>query len=201
MKQDVNIFLAGLIVLLLISMMGIVMYYKYTYSTINSDYAALKSQMENITAELNTTLTEVRIKEAMLESMERNLTLSTSRESKLGSEYEEVKSEREKVAGELEQTETQLEDYMSRYTKTKSELEDTEDELGTCKDDYKEKKDELDAKVKYVEGRDLYCKEMYNVLNAPGGIYKSNGNCSQITNLPGDINAIKDDFSKACPVV
>ncbi len=144
MRYNVSLILMGLLLLMVLSMLSLTVYYRYTYDHLYDDYDEAVDAVIDMQDELNQSLTEVAEKERLLSTKERilldyisELNLSKERESTLGEHFTELRGEKEELTENLTEAEQRLADLSD-------ELEDVQDELDVCEVDYRLCEEELD---------------------------------------------------------
>ena len=118
MKRDVSFLLLGLILLLCMGIAAASMYYQYTYSELQLRYGVADETLQK-------TMSDYQEKEAILDAVLQNLSLSEAREGALGEKYVEVETEKEGLQTELKKANNAIE----ALEKKKRELENRIDEL------------------------------------------------------------------------
>jgi len=136
MKKDVNFGLGIIIVILLVSIVGISIYYNNTYRQVNLDYKRALENIKRTRDELNQTAEEIRIKNEELLKKEKvlidiinELNLSKQRVTSLGEYYTSLKGEKETLETKIDGIEDERNRWKSDYTSAKIDLD-------TCNADY-----------------------------------------------------------------
>ncbi|MFH1403598.1 MAG: hypothetical protein ABIH11_04935 [Candidatus Altiarchaeota archaeon] len=143
MKHDVNIILLGLVLFLVVSMIALVVYYRITYEQLNEDYRTKKTELQNLTYSLNSTMMRVQARDEELARIEKQLrdfadqlNLSKTRESALGEHFTELKGEKGELSDDLNKTMTERARYEKLYNQYYTDYR-------VCKQDYEHKVTEL----------------------------------------------------------
>jgi len=131
MKKDVNFGMGAIILILLVSIVGITIYYNSTYQQLNLDYREAIENIKKTRDELNQTAEEIRIKNEELSKKEKvlidiinELNLSKQRVTSLGEYYTSLKGEKETLEKGLDQTKKDRDNWKSEYTSAKVELDE-----------------------------------------------------------------------------
>jgi chromosome segregation ATPase len=129
MRRDVNFIFFGLLILLLISMIGIMLYSDYIYHKSNAEYLEFKRKYEKACEDLNESREEMNTKDEDLQRTEQalidiinELNLSKQRVSSLSDYYTTVKGEKELLEGDLSKTEQERDKWKSDYVTAKQDL-------------------------------------------------------------------------------
>ncbi|MFC2162510.1 hypothetical protein ACFLRF_02420 [Candidatus Altiarchaeota archaeon] len=143
MEHDVNIILMILVLGLVLSMIGMVIYYRMTYESLNDQYRDKIDVLDNTTQVLNSTMLRVRARDEELARIERKLrdfanelNISQSRETVLGDHFSSLKGEKEEVEDFLNKTQVERARYENLYNKYYTDFR-------VCKKDYDNKVSEL----------------------------------------------------------
>lgn len=144
MRRDVNFIFFGLLILLLISMTGIMLYSDYIYHKSNAEYLEFKRKYEKACDDLNESRAEVNAKNEELQGTEQalidiinELNLSKQRVSSLSDYYTTVKGEKELLEGDLSKTEQERDKWKSDYVTARQDL-------GVCEKNFDLKKREVE---------------------------------------------------------
>jgi chromosome segregation ATPase len=131
MKQNVNFALLGLLLVVIVSMIGLVIYYYTTYEGLSARYDEALVNLENISREVNQTQVELLAKEAQLREKEKTLlsylselNLSKERETTLGSHFTELRGEVTGLEEDLNSTLDERNRYASLYDKYYAESQE-----------------------------------------------------------------------------
>jgi chromosome segregation ATPase len=150
MKHNVNYILLGLVLMVLVSMIGLVIYYYVTFEGLRSKYNLALEDLSNVSYQMNQTSIELRTKERMLDEKERillnylgELNISRQRvdsiedhflreqekaqllETNLGS----TQSERDRYASLYNKYYEESQQYQRRYEQTKTQLDSAESRI------------------------------------------------------------------------
>ena len=163
MKRDINIALMGLLLLTLVSIVGLSVYYRYTFHDLGQRYTKARSEIEVMYDELNRTQFELATRNTLLIEREKTLedkenlideyfsalNMSRQRESSLGDMFNQLR------------TENAL--YQSQLSDTQNELDKTSKDFSSLSKSYNEKSGQLetfnnlfgqvDASVLYIGDR------------------------------------------------
>ena len=175
MKRNVNQILLGLLFLTCIGIVGLVAYYTVTYDEITQKYEASVMELENKSRLLNETYSEVREKKIQLEKKEeviqeylKELNLSRTRESSLGTHFQSLKSEQDELESELSQTESEKEDWIEAYRQASEEYDVCSADLNVKEgkiEDMREMALALSHNLNLVETKLEDSQDNYNYLN------------------------------------
>lgn len=185
MKRDVNFILLGLLITLLMSMVGMALYYQETYENLGLKHRTVLDEIEETRDRLNNTISEVEAKSAELQKKEQilldiinELNLSKQKASSLGDYYEDVRGEKEALGESLSKTRDERDEYELKYS-------NSERELGVCEKDKKLREDELSkansdiTKLKNIgDILRTYSNNAYDILtDDKNGVYENIGCC------------------------
>jgi chromosome segregation ATPase len=165
MKRDVNLFFLGLLVLIILSMVGMGVYFQNEYTGLASEYNSALQKLEEKNAELdkkiieiNTTREELDARERSLVDIVKELNLTKEKQTSLGGFFENLKGEKQTLEENLTSTQQEVAKWKASYTdKTK--------DLNVCQNSVKLKEDQItkkDAKISYMA---LKVKEASNYFN------------------------------------
>lgn len=151
MKRDVNQLLLALLFMACLGMVVIVLYYNATFESVNNKYQSSLESLENTSAVLNQTLFEVAEKEVLLSAKEElleqylsELNLSKTRESSLGSHYENLT----RLSEDLEDDLTSV---SSDRDKWRSEYNEARDAADVCQADLRIKSNKINSMVSDID--------------------------------------------------
>lgn len=209
MKRDVNLFLMGLLVLIIVSMVGLAIYFQGEYKGLSNEYNSALEKLEEKNAELDKKILEINETREELESRERSLidivkelNLTKEKQTSLGGFFENLKGEKETLEENL--TETQQE-----VAKWKASYNDKRKDLDVCQNSVKLKEEQItkkDSKIAYMV---VKAKEVSFSLNqSEENLFFVNKNLEDLSsqiddlyiavsdlNVPDDISAdAKDDI-------
>ncbi len=206
MKKDVNLIFFGLVVFLLISILGITLYYQETYKSLDASHQEAMDKIIDTECKLNDTLAEVEAKSAELDQRERDLidiynelNISKQKISSLSSFYEEVSSEKDNLEDKINFAEADRDRY-------KLSLDEASQELLVCERDKELFSDEVsEANSKILEARgkleenmskavlilDTYLDNIKNLLDEEIG-----GEDGDIEKILDELEDVKDDFNE-----
>lgn len=123
MKRDVSFSLLGLILLLCMGIAAASMYYQYTYAELQSRYGVANETLQR-------TMSDYQEKEAILDAVLQNLSLSEEREGALGAKYQKVETEKERLQTELEKANNAIEALEKKKRELESRIDKLEDDKG-----------------------------------------------------------------------
>jgi len=165
MKQDVNFFLFGMLILLIFAMVGLVMYTEVEYKNLSNDYSDALKKLDNKTAELNKKIDENNQTRAELESRERSLVdivkelnLTKEKQTSLGGFFENLKGEKQTLEENLTSTQGEVAKWKASYTDKKKDLD-------VCQNSVKLKEDQItkkDSKISYMTLKVKEASSYYN---------------------------------------
>ncbi|MBU0762417.1 MAG: hypothetical protein KKD39_05275 [Candidatus Altiarchaeota archaeon] len=203
MKHNVNYILLGLVLAILISMIGLVIYYYVTFEGLRTDYNKALDNLENVSQEMNRTHIELMAKESMLAEKEKilleylgELNISKQRETSISEHFLNEKAKAETLEMNLDSTTSERDRYASlynkyyeesqqfqlKYTQTKSELDTATTRISRAKGDAAEISNmlsEIDA-------------ELSSLTNDVGNI-KSKANTIQSKSNNATIDGLAND--------
>lgn len=182
MKQDVNFFLLGLLVLVLVAMVAMALYAQSEYHSLSGKYETAledlkgKSQeLENRIDEVGKTRTELESKEKALADIVSELNLSAERESSLGGFFEDLKGEKEELEEDLSKTVQEKENWRFKYTATEKDLQ-------VCEEGVKLKETQL------VKERAKSAQLIRDIKDVGSWVNKSRDQLNNIDELTEKIN-------------
>ena len=153
MKRDVNLFLLGLLVLIIISMVGLGVYFQNEYKSLASEYNTALDKLQEKNAELdkkiieiNNTRAELDAREASLVDIVKELNLTKEKQTSLGGFFENLKGEKETLQENLSSTQDEVKKWKLNYNNANNDL-------GICQNNIKNKDDQLnkkDARINYM---------------------------------------------------
>jgi len=124
MKHNVNFGLLGLLLLVLLTMIGLVVYYNWTFESLSRRYDEALGNLANVTRNVNQTQHELVAREALLKEKERilsdylkELNISKQRETSLGGHYVEMKTTADDLSKNLNQTLVERNKYAAQADK------------------------------------------------------------------------------------
>ncbi len=153
MRQDIDLRLVVIIVLVVGALIGITLFYNHTAGGIVNKYENLQDTY--ISTKNNLTKTSTLLAQCREESQNLTLelkdTLSYQKESssEFNDLFEETAGQLEQTSSVLNETQSSLDQTRSALTKAKNDLEDAQEELVACTDDlelYSDLSDKLQAK-------------------------------------------------------
>ena len=150
MKQDVNFFLLGLLVFMVMAMIGLVMYSQFEYQNLHNEHLDALNKLDNKSAELNKTIDEVNrakadldAREASLVDIMNQLNLTKAKQASLGGFFDNLKGEKEILAENLSATQQDLQKSKTDYTGAKKDLQVCQQGLNSANQELTKK----DAKI------------------------------------------------------
>jgi len=153
MKRDVNLFLLGLLVLIIISMVGLGIYFQNEYKSLASEYNTALDKLQEKNAELdkkiieiNNTRAELDAREASLVDIVKELNLTKEKQNSLGGFFENLKGEKETLQENLSSTQDEVKKWKLNYNNVNNDL-------GICQNNIKNKDDQInkkDARINYM---------------------------------------------------
>ena len=153
MKRDVNLFLLGLLVLIIISMVGLGIYFQNEYKSLASEYNTALDKLQEKNAELdkkiieiNNTRADLDAREASLVDIVKELNLTKEKQTSLGGFFENLKGEKETLQENLSSTQDEVKKWKLNYNNANNDL-------GICQNNIKNKDDQLnkkDARINYM---------------------------------------------------
>jgi chromosome segregation ATPase len=165
MKRDVNLFFLGLLVLIIISMVGMGLYFQNEYKGLASEYNSALQKLEEKNAELdkkiveiNTTREELDARERSLVDIVKELNLTKEKQTSLGGFFENLKGEKETLEENLTSTQGEVVKWKASYADKKKDLD-------VCQNSVKLKEEQItkkDAKINYMA---LKGREASNYFN------------------------------------
>jgi chromosome segregation ATPase len=165
MKRDVNLFLLGMLVLIIISMVGMGIYFQNEYKSLANEYNSALDKLQEKNAELdkkiieiNTTREELDAREASLVDIVKELNLTKEKQASLGGFFENLKGEKETLQENLTSTQEDVRKWNLKYN-------DANRDLGLCKNDVSNKVDLLNKEKNKVSYMALKAKEASFSLN------------------------------------
>ena len=172
MKHNVNFFLFGMILAVLLSMVGLAVYFNNSYEQLTAKHSNAMKNLENLTRELNETIREVNQKNIELIEKERTLSdiigdlnLSEQKASSLGEFYTQEKGVREVLEENLVETEKERDTWKLTYAQTKQDLD-------LWKKNYDIKVQELNVVNKRVTLLNSVVNEINGEISSSTGIDK-----------------------------
>ncbi len=200
MKKDVNFTLFGIIALLLISIVGITIYYNLTYQRLNSDYQSAIGDVSKTKDELNRTAEEMLLKNEELIKKEKDLidiinelNLSKQQVTSLGEYYTDLKGEKESIEANIDDIKGERDTWKSEYTSASVDLEYCERSYGAMQVQFSNVNSSLS---RFQEMGD----EIIGYANEGKG-YVNDINDVKITEIKGYITALSnhiDMMEQAC---
>jgi chromosome segregation ATPase len=147
MKRDVNLFFLGLLVIIIVSMVGMGIYFQNEYKLLAGDYNSALQKLEEKNAELdkkiieiNTTREELDARERSLVDIVKELNLTKEKQASLGGFFENLKGEKQTLEENLSATEQEVRKWKLNYNNLNNDY-------GICQNNVKNK-DELLKKDK-----------------------------------------------------
>ncbi|MBI4149958.1 hypothetical protein HY488_00985 [Candidatus Woesearchaeota archaeon] len=137
MKRNVNIFLLGVIIVIVASLAALTTYYQSTYKSLDERYAEKETEIERRIAELNALGTQ-------LNQTSKELNIKAEREEKLGEQYTDVKTEKEKLEDTLAETQTSLERETLLRQTTENQLQTAQYNLQVANEAIQDLKEDVE---------------------------------------------------------
>jgi len=146
MKQDVNFFLFGMLILLIFAMVGLVMDTEAKYAKLKVDYNNAKAKLNDTNSELlkkigenNQTRAELDAREASLVDIVKELNLTKEKQNSLGGFFENLKGEKETLQENLSSTQDEVKKWKLNYNNVNNDL-------GICQNNIRNKDDQINKK-------------------------------------------------------
>jgi chromosome segregation ATPase len=165
MKRDVNLFFLGLLVLIILSMVGMGLYFQNEYKGLASEYNSALDKLEEKNAELdkkiveiNKTREELDVRERSLVDIIKELNLTKEKQNSLGGFFENLKGEKETLEENLTSTQQEVSKWKANYADKKKDLD-------VCQKSVELKTEQIakkDSKINYMV---LKAKEASYSLN------------------------------------
>jgi chromosome segregation ATPase len=153
MKRDVNLFLLGLLVLIIISMVGLGIYFQNEYKSLASEYNSALDKLQEKNAELDKKIIEINATREELDARERSLVdivkelnLTKEKQASLGGFFENLKGEKQTLEENLTSTQEEVQKWKASYNDKKKDLD-------VCQNSVKLKEDQIskkDSKISYM---------------------------------------------------
>ncbi len=165
MKQDINYFLLGLLVLILLSMVGLGLYYQNEYKNLSGEYdSALQNlkekndELDKKMEEINQTRSDLDSRESALVDIVKELNLTKEKQVSLGGFYANLTGEKQLLQEDLSATEQDLQKWKTSYTAKDKDLK-------VCQQDSNLKDQQLakkDSKISYMQTNIKYASTSLN---------------------------------------
>ena len=165
MKRDVNLFLMGLLVLIVVSMVGMAIYFQSEYKGLSNEYNSALEKLEEKNAELDKRMLEINKTREELDSRERSLVdivkelnLTREKQASLGGFYENIKGEKQTLEENLSATQQEVRKWRTNY-------DNANRDLGICQNTIKNKDETINKKESKIAYHVVKAKEVSSSLN------------------------------------
>lgn len=202
MKQNVNVVLLGLLLVMVFSITGLTLFYKYTYDRLDDRYDGALVEIQDRTAELNRTIEQVQDKESQLHQVElelldyvNELNVTEEKVTSLGEHFTNLRGEKDEILDSYNLTLEQKEEV-------ERALDIARQDLDVCEVDYRLKKKELENAERDITNIKAVLFQISDLQQDADTAVdraqeKADGVSSGIKKIEGEANDITDPDEKA----
>ncbi|MFH1788167.1 MAG: hypothetical protein ABH834_02155 [Candidatus Altiarchaeota archaeon] len=199
MKRDINYALMGLLLLTIVSVVGLSVYYKYTFHDLGKRYTNARAEIEVTYNELNRTQHELNDRNMLLAEREKTLEekenlideyfsaldISRQRESSLGDMFNQLRTENALYQKQLSDTQQELDKTVKDFGSLTKNFNEKNAQLDTFKNLF----GNIDASVLYLNDRATEIR--YKVNDLDDGLADMDDSIGEL-----ESGRVKDDLRK-----